>query len=231
MKSRSELFVADFRLAAAASFVQSGERGTVTYLFRGNAHWMSRARFWGRDLVDALLLLPLVLPPVVTGYVLLLLLGRRGIVGLWIHRVLDWQLLFTPSAAVLASSIVAFPLMYQSARAAFINTDLHLLEAARSLGASRSRVFWTVTFPLAATGLLAGAVLTFARALGEFGATIMVAGNIAGKTVTAPTAIYMAAEGGDLQTAKMYVLVVGAFNLVFVVFLNTWLRRAQRASR
>ncbi len=192
------------------------------------AHWTARSRFWGRDLLDAIFLLPLVLPPVVTGYVLLVLLGRYGIVGAWLYQTFKWRLIFTPFAAVLASSVVAFPLMYQSAKAAFLNTDTHLLDAARSLGASKTHVFWTVSLPLSWTGLAAGAVLSFARALGEFGATIMVAGNIEGKTVTAPTAIYMAAENRDFRTAGFYALVVTIFNVLFVVGLNVWLRCSKR---
>lgn len=188
------------------------------------AHALAKARFRGRDIVDALLLLPLVLPPVVTGYVLLLLFGINGWPGAWLHRVLDVTLLFTPAAAVAASSVVAFPLMYQSAKAAFIGVDAMFLDAARSLGAGRARVFWTVTLPLSRAGLLAGAILSFARALGEFGATIMVAGNIEGKTVTAPNAIYNAVENGDFRNAGIYALAVALFNLIFVVFLNTWLR-------
>ena len=192
------------------------------------AFCVSRRRFWGRDLLDAIFLLPLVLPPVVTGYVLLLLIGRRGIVGMWLQNSFGVQLLFTPYAAVLASAIVAFPLMYGSAKAAFLGVDSHCVDAARSLGANRNRVFWTVTMPLSWTGLVAGAVLSFARALGEFGATIMVAGNIEGKTVTAPTAIYTAVDSGDYRTAGFYALVVALMNLFFVAGLNLWLRRSRR---
>ncbi len=191
------------------------------------AYFMARRRFRGQDVVDALLLLPLVLPPVVTGTVLLLLIGRRGVVGSWLQNVFGVQLLFTPTAAVIASTIVAFPLMYQSARAAFLGIDQHLVDAARSLGARKARVFWTVTLPLSWTGLVAGAILSWARALGEFGATIMVAGNIAGKTVTAPTAIYLAAEDGDYRTAGFYAAIVTLCNLVFVVGLNVWLRHVR----
>ncbi len=192
------------------------------------AFWMTRRHFRGRDWLDAVFLLPLVLPPVVTGYVLLLLIGRRGIVGSWLQNSFETQLLFTPLAAVLASSVVAFPLMYGCAKAAFSQVDNHLQDAARSLGAGKNRVFWTITIPLSWTGLVAGAVLTFARALGEFGATIMVAGNIEGRTITAPSAIYNATESGDLRTAGIYALLVGLINLVFVVGLNVWLRRSQR---
>ncbi len=192
------------------------------------AHFMARHDFRGKDILEGLLLLPLVLPPVVTGYVLLLLIGRRGPVGAWLEHSFDVRLIFTPAAAVLAASIVAFPLMYQSAKAAFLSLNPFWQDAARSLGASPMRVFWTITLPLAWPGLAAGAVLTLARALGEFGATIMVAGNISGRTTTMPLAIYTAAEGGDLRIAGIYSALLGALNLVFLIALNHWTRRQKR---
>lgn len=186
------------------------------------ARWMSSRRFRGQEIVEGMLLLPLVLPPVVTGYVLLVLIGRQGWLG---ESTLGVRLLFTPWAAIIASSVVAFPLMYQSAKTAFLNIDSHLIDAAHALGADGKRVFWTIAAPLAWRGLMAGAVLSFARALGEFGATIMVAGNIAGRTTTAPTAIYMAAEGGDLETAGFYAIVLGVLNFIFLIALGAWTRR------
>ena len=172
-----------------------------------------------KDLIEGLLLLPLVLPPVVTGFALLVVLGKRGPLG-------DLRLLFTPWAAILASAIVAFPLVYQSARAAFAARNDELEMVARCLGASRARAFWTVAVPLAWPGLLAGAVLAFARALGEFGATVMVAGNVEGKTLTAPVAIYFAANDGDMTGAAIYAGVLGVFNLLFLIGLNVYRRRA-----
>jgi len=159
------------QVAAAALAVAFG-LGTLAAL------GMAGRDFWGKELLEACFLLPLVLPPVVTGYALLVLAGRQGIVGLWLERHFEFRLLFTPYAAVVASAVVAFPLAYQSAKAAFVSVDPLLLDVARSLGAAPARVFWTVTVPLSWPGLAAGAVLSFARALGEFGATIMVAGNI-----------------------------------------------------
>jgi molybdate transport system permease protein len=178
--------------------------------------------------LEAILLLPLVLPPVVTGYALLIFLGRNGILGAWLERRFDAQILFTPTAAALAAFVVALPLMLISAKAAFENLDAHCIEAARCAGANSLRVFWTIEIPLAWRGLVAGGVLAFARALGEFGATIMVAGNIAGQTTTAPIAIYMAVEGGDFQTARNYALILAAINLLFLVFLGVWTKRISR---
>lgn len=182
-------------------------------------------------LIEAVVLLPLVLPPVVTGYALLVLFGKNGWLGKWLQEGLQTQILFTPAAAVIASAVVALPLTYTSAKAAFSRIDPHLKEAAQCLGARGSRVFWTVELPLAWPGLAAGAILAFARALGEFGATIMVAGNIAGHTTTAPVAIYMAVEGGEFDVARNYVVVMAVMNFAFLVFLNLWSARFEGAKR
>ena len=189
------------------------------------ARAMTRAHFPGRDLIDGLLTLPLVLPPVVTGFLLLVLVGRNGPVGRFLNATLDMQILFTATAAVMASAVVSFPLMYQSARAAFLAIDRGLEDAARTLGAREVRVFFTITLPLAWPGLVAGIVLAFARALGEFGATAMVAGNIPGRTTTVPLAIYFLAEAGDLRTAGVYSLIISALCMALIVALNVWTRR------
>ncbi len=186
---------------------------------------MARRQFRGQEIFEAVFLLPLVLPPVVTGYALLVLAGKQGPLGSWLQETFGFRLIFTPYAAILASSFVAFPLMYQSAKAAFVALDSQLQEAARALGASPLRVLWTIVLPLSWPGLVAGAVLSFARALGEFGATIMVAGNIAGQTTTMPTAIYMAAENGDLKLAGLYSIALAIFNLLFILALNVYVRR------
>jgi molybdate transport system permease protein len=189
------------------------------------ARAMTRRHFPGRDVVDGLLVLPLVLPPVVTGFLLLVLLGRNGPVGRFLEGAFGVRLLFTLHAAVLAAVVVAFPLMYQSAKAAFQSVDTRLEDAARTLGAGETRVFLTVTLPLAWPGLVAGTVLSFARSLGEFGATVMVAGNIPGETTTVPLAIFFLADAGDLRAAGIYALVISALSMVMVVALNVWTRR------
>lgn len=186
------------------------------------AYLMRRFRFPGQAALEALFTLPLVLPPVVTGFCLLLLIGKQGPIGRLLIEVFQIQLLFTPAAAVLAGAIVAFPLMYQSTKASFQAVDSTLEDAARTLGSSEWRVFWTVTLPLAWPGLVAGLVLSFARALGEFGATIMVAGNIPGKTQTLPLAIYFAAESNDLTTAGIYVLLISVLTFLLICWLNLW---------
>lgn len=172
--------------------------------------------------------LPLVLPPVVTGFVLLLLIGKNGPIGRFLSEYFQTQIIFTPAAAILAAIVIAFPLMYQSAKAAFQSIDMHLEDAARTLGASELRIFFTVTLPLALPGLVAGAVLAFARALGEFGATIMIAGNIPGKTQTIPLAIYFAAESNDLQEAGIYVAIISVITFGAIYWLNTWTKSSTK---
>ena len=168
----------------------------------GLARWRSPAR----DVVDSLLTLPLVLPPTVLGYYLLVLLGRHGVLGAWLDT-LGIQLVFTWQGAVIASMVVAFPLILKSARAAFEGVDPQLERAARTLGLGEAAVFFRVTLPLAARGILAGALLVFARALGEFGATLMLAGNLPGRTQTLSVAVYAAVQAGDDSTATVLVVV------------------------
>lgn len=180
------------------------------------AYGLSRWRWPGRDLLDAILTLPLVLPPTVLGYYLLVLLGRRGIIG---ETLAGWgiELVFTWQGAVIAASVVAFPLVFKSARAAFENVDGQLENAARVLGVGEAAVFFRVTLPLAARGIAAGVLLAFARALGEFGATLMIAGNLPGRTQTLSVAIYEAVQAGDDATANMLVLVTSVTCIVVLL--------------
>ncbi|MGH8534877.1 MAG: molybdate ABC transporter permease subunit [Gammaproteobacteria bacterium] len=168
---------------------------------------LARKRFPGRDLLDALLTLPLVMPPTVLGYYLLVLLGRRGPIGGWLQENFGINLIFTWQGAVIAATIVAFPLVFKSARAAFEAVDPQFEQAARVLRISEVAVFFRVTLPLAWRGILAGALLAFARATGEFGATLMVAGSIPGKTQTLSIAVYEAAQAGQDNVANFLVLV------------------------
>lgn len=189
------------------------------------ARTMARTEFMGKNVLESLIILPMVLPPTVLGYGLLILLGKRGPVGRFLLEYFDFQLIFTWWAAVIASAVVSFPLMYQSAKAAFAGVDISLEQAARTLGAREARIFLTITLPLAWPGILAGLVLSFARALGEFGATLMVAGNIPGKTQTIPLAIYFAVETGDTDAARNLVLVITALSFAAVFWLNWWCRK------
>ena len=189
------------------------------------ARWTARRHFPGRDVVDGLFLLPLVLPPVVTGFALLVLLGRNGPVGRFLDAAFGVRIVFTLHAAVIAAAVVAFPLMYQSTKAAFQSVDPRLEDAARTLGAGEARVFFAVTLPLAWPGVIGGMALAFARSLGEFGATAMVAGNIPGETTTVPLAIYSLTDAGELRTAGIYALGISALSMALVVGLNVWTRR------
>jgi len=189
------------------------------------ARTMARAEFMGKNILESLIILPMVLPPTVLGYGLLILMGKRGLVGRFLLEYFDFQLIFTWWAAVIASAVVSFPLMYQSAKAAFAGVDISLEQAARTLGAGEARIFLTITLPLAWPGILAGLVLSFARALGEFGATLMVAGNIPGKTQTIPHAIYFAVETGDTEAARNLVLIITALSFATVFWLNWWCKK------
>jgi len=170
------------------------------------AYGLSRWRSRFNATVDALLTLPLVLPPTVLGYYLLVLLGRRGVIGGWLDD-LGLNPVFTWQGAVIAATLAAFPLVHKAARAAFEGVDLQLEDAARVLGLKPLAVFVRVSLPLAARGIVAGALLAFARALGEFGATLMIAGNLPGRTQTLSVAIYSAIEAGDDTGANVLVLV------------------------
>jgi molybdate transport system permease protein len=167
---------------------------------------LARRRFPGRELLDTLLTLPMVMPPTVLGYYLLVLIGRHGWLGAWLQDRFGINLIFTWQGAVLAAAIVIFPLVFKPARAAFEAVDGQLEQAARVLGVSEAALFFRVTLPLAWRGILAGLLLGFARALGEFGATLMVAGSIPGRTQTLSIAVYEAVQAGQDDTANLLVL-------------------------
>ena len=172
-------------------------------------------------LVDGIFLLPLVLPPTVVGFLLLLLFGRNGPLGK-LFLEFGATIVFSWPATVIAATVVAFPLMYLTARAALEQVDLQMLQAARTLGATEWRVFREVALPLAWPGVLAGTILSFARALGEFGATLMLAGNIPGKTETIPIAIYFAVEANEMQRAAMWCFIDIGISLALLAGLYYW---------
>jgi len=159
-------------------------------------------------IIDTIFSLPLVLPPTVLGFFLLVLLGRNGPIGILLARLGLKGVIFTWKATVIAAAVVAFPLMYRSARGAFRQVDQELIWAARTLGMSEQRIFFRIMIPEAWPGLMAGLALSFSRSLGEFGATLMIAGNIPGKTQTMPMAIYFATVGGNMQTAWIWVGII-----------------------
>ena len=181
---------------------------------------LARRRFPGRALLDLLVTMPLILPPTVTGYYLIVLFGRRGWLGGPLYQMTGWSIAFTWYAAVLAATIMALPLLVRTAKAAFESVDRDLERAAFTLGRSELRTAVEVTLPLARNGILAGLVLAFARALGEFGATLMLAGNIPGKTATVPLAIYTAVQTGEDAAALLLVVVLSALSCVVIVAAN-----------
>ena len=169
--------------------------------------WLARKRFVGREFVDALLTLPLVLPPTVLGYYLLVVIGKRGWLGAWLQSTFGINLIFTWQGAVIAATLVAFPLILKAARTAFEAVDPQLEQAARVLGLAEWAVFFRVTLPMAWPGILAGTLLVFARSLGEFGATLMVAGSIPGRTQTLSIAVYEAVQAGQDDQAAFLVAI------------------------
>ena len=186
-----------------------------------------RSRLAG-TIADAVITMPLVLPPTVVGFFLLLLLGKRSAIGSALLA-LDLPLVFTWRAAVIAAVIVSLPLMYRTARGAFEAIDQNMIHAAQTLGVSNGRIFWRIIVPNARHGILAGLVLSFARALGEFGATIMFAGNIPGRTQTMSTAIYAAVQANDYDLALRWAIIISLFSLFFIGAMNLYLKREVRA--
>jgi molybdate transport system permease protein len=189
------------------------------------AYLLGRRTFQGKETVDTLFTLPLVLPPTVTGYFLIVLFGRNGLLGRYLYNWTGWSVMFTWYAAVLASFVVALPLMIKTTRAAIESVDENYIRASYTLGHSEWWTAWKVILPLAKKGILAGAILSFARAMGEFGATLMVAGNIPGRTNTMPLAIYSAAASGDRMQADVMVLLFTAISGLFLYAANRLSRR------
>ncbi|MBQ6005178.1 MAG: molybdate ABC transporter permease subunit [Selenomonadaceae bacterium] len=182
------------------------------------AYFVSNLRR-GKTFLDAIILLPMVLPPTVVGFFLLLIFGKRSPIGKFLLQ-FDISLVFTWQAAVIAAVVVSLPLMYRTTRAAFEQLDPNIIYAARTLGVSEWKIFWHVLIPNARHGILAGLVLSFTRAMGEFGATIMFAGNVPGKTQTLSTAIYAAVQANDYDLATKWATVLVALSLIFIWLLN-----------
>jgi molybdate transport system permease protein len=189
------------------------------------AYVLARRDFRGRELLDVLCTLPLVLPPTVTGYYLIILFGRNGFIGGLVYEWTGWTIMFTWYAAVLASFIVALPLMIKTARAAIESVDKNLINASYTMGHSEFDTALKVILPLAKRGIVAGAVLSFARAMGEFGATLMLAGNLPGRTDTMPIAIYSLAGSGEWSQAHLMVLLMTAMSGVFLYIANRYAKR------
>lgn len=183
--------------------------------------YFARNSFRGKALVETIIMLPMVLPPTVVGFILIVLFGRNSIAGDVIEWLFNQSIMFTWWAAVIAAVVVSFPLMYQSAKSAFQGVESDIEEAARLDGANEWKVFLYVSIPLASRVLIAGSILSFARALGEFGATLMFAGNIPGETQTIPTAIYIAIDSGEMTLAWMWVISIMIISFLMLLFIRT----------
>ena len=188
---------------------------------------LARGRWRGKSLVETLVALPLVMPPVATGLILLKLFGRRGVLGSWLEQVFGVEIVFTWRAVVIAMAVMSFPLLVRAARVAFEEVTPRLEQIARTLGAGELRVFFTITLPLAARGIVAGTILAFARALGEFGATILVAGNIPGKTSTLSLSIYSFVQLGQ-DTAAFRLLAISVVIAFSAVWMSEYVMGNQR---
>lgn len=207
------------------SLKTAGISTVVVFIFAVTlAYVFNRKQFYGKSILEAFFLLPLVLPPTVVGFVLLYLFGKNGPLGKLL-ALFDVQVVFTWYGAVLAAIVVSFPLMYQSATAAFQQYDRNLELVALTMGKSRFYIFWTISFPLAWPGLLAGVLLAFARGLGEFGATLMIAGYIPNVTETIPLAIYFAVDAGKTDVAMFWVVLIIILGFAAILWLNWWSRQ------
>lgn len=192
----------------------------------GSAYLVANYQGKWKGLIDSLFTLPLVLPPTVLGFFLLLLFGKNGPMGKLLE-LMDKSVIFTWSATVIAATVVAFPMMYRSARSAFEQIDVNLISAAKTLGLSNWKIFYKIAIPLAWPGIIGGLVLSFARALGEFGATLMIAGNIPGKTQTMPLAIFFEVQAMDYKGAMLWVMTIVVISVAMILILNKWSDKQQ----
>jgi len=222
----------NFDLSPAWISIKVTLTATIIIFFLGLsiAWWMTNYKGRWQGLLDSIFTLPLVLPPTVAGFGILLLIGKHGPIGEFLN-LFGINIIFSWYAAVIAAVVVAFPLMYKTSRGAFEQIDANILNAARTLGAKEWIVFWRVAVPLAWPGIAAAAALAFARSLGEFGATLMVAGSIPGKTQTIPIAIYFATQGGDMNVALVWVLIIFAISLTVLIFMNDWNNKQSKQKR
>jgi molybdate transport system permease protein len=197
----------------------------VVLVGTGMAYLLARKSFKGKEVLDILLTLPLVLPPTVIGYYLIVLMGRNGLIGGALYHWTGWSIVFTWYAAVLASFVVSLPLMIRTTRAAIESVDKSLINASYTLGQGELTTALKVILPLSKKGIIAGTVLAFARAMGEFGATLMIAGNIPGKTDTMPIAIYTSASSGEWSKANLLVLFFTLISGLFIYIANKFSTR------
>lgn len=202
--------------------LKTGIVATILSFFLGifAARKVIRATPGKKAVIDGILTLPMVLPPTVAGFFLLLIFSRRRPVGIFLYETFDLKVVQTWLGCIIAATVIAFPLMYRNARAAFEQMDVNLVYAGRTLGMTEAQIFWKVVVPSAGPGIASGTILTFARALGEYGATSMLAGNIPGKTGTISQKIAMVIQDGDYLTAGIWVAIVITIALVIIILMN-----------
>ncbi len=206
-------------ISLKVAFVATG----IVIIFGIALAWIfCRHSFKGKSVLETIILLPMCLPPTVVGYGMLIVMGRNGPLGKLTEAVFGGTLVFTWQGAAIGAAIVALPLMYESAKAGFLNVDITCIEAARIFGASDSYIFFHIVLPMSFDSIISGVILAFTRALGEFGASLMVAGNIPGKTQTIPIAIYFAMESGNRTQGNVLVAIVVVFSFIMVFWLNRW---------
>ncbi|MFP6626830.1 MAG: molybdate ABC transporter permease subunit [Deltaproteobacteria bacterium] len=215
--------VLSFKVATAAILIVTPPALALVYL-------QARRRYFLRPLVDAVILLPMVLPPSVVGFFLVMAMGRQGPIGRWLEGIFDLRIIFSPFAAVIAAAVVALPILVKTAQPAIESVPLELEEVGRSLGLRSWTLFFRVILPAAWRGILAAIALAYARALGEFGATLMFAGNIPGRTNTMPLEIFSAYQAGDDGRALFYVLCLTAFSLLVVILSSRFSPRPRGQS-
>ncbi len=202
--------------------LKTGVVATIISFFLGifAARKVIRRGPGAKSLLDGILTLPLVLPPTVAGFILLLIFSKRRPIGMFLYNTFDIKVVQSWLGCVIAATVIAFPLMYRNARAAFEQVDVNLIYAARTLGISDSGIFWKIVLPTAGPGVISGTILTFARAMGEYGATSMLAGNIPGKTATVSQRIAMVIQDGDYLTAGVWVIIVMIIAFVIIFLMN-----------
>lgn len=219
----------EFDLTPLCISLKTAFAATIITFFLGIfiARWMVFSGGKRKSLIDGLIVMPMVLPPTVVGFILLIIFGKNGLLGQLLLK-MGTIVVFSWPATVITATVVALPLMYRTARGAFEQIDPNIIDAARTLGVSDWYIFWRVILPVSFPGIGAGLILSFARALGEFGATLMLAGNIPGKTQTIPIAIFFAVESGDMKTAFLWAVIIILMSLTAVLVMNCWIKKQYR---
>lgn len=208
-----EAILLSLKVTVIAVFVTFFIGTALAYIFH-------KKNFKFKDIIETLIVLPMSLPPTVIGYILLVLIGRRGLIGKYFYEWFGWNIVFSWKAACLVAVVVTIPLMYQNAKLGFDNVQKEIKEAAKVDGAESFQIFRYIIFPMASKGILAGILLSCIRAMGEFGATLIVAGNIPGQTQTIPLLIYFSIESGEIKKANILIIIIVIFSFILVMVIN-----------